>query len=156
MPSKSPDPTEPVLKELSELGQYLRVQRKAMKLSAAVVSEAAGISRVTLYRIEKGEPSVTIGAYLLVLDALGLKLKPQLKNIYSAEARDVAKWLPLEIYLDEYPQLRQLAWHVSGTNQLTPREAFDIYERNERYLNPEKLNQKEADLIESLRKTFLS
>lgn len=33
-------------------------------------AEAAGISRVTLHRIEKGTPSVTVGALMNVLDAL--------------------------------------------------------------------------------------
>ena len=37
-------------------------------------------------------------------------------------------WIPARIRLDDCPQLRELAWHVHGTPELTPREALDIYE----------------------------
>jgi transcriptional regulator with XRE-family HTH domain len=36
---------------------------KALKVSATTAAEAAGMSRMTLHRIERGEPSVTMGAY---------------------------------------------------------------------------------------------
>jgi len=39
----------------------LAEKRKALRVSATVAAEAAGMSRVTLHRIEKGEPSVTMG-----------------------------------------------------------------------------------------------
>jgi hypothetical protein len=47
---------------LRQLGQEIRERRKQLKLSAVATSEAAFISRMTLNRIEKGEPSVTLGA----------------------------------------------------------------------------------------------
>jgi transcriptional regulator with XRE-family HTH domain len=37
------------------------------------VAERAGISRSTLWQIEKGNPSVALGAYFLVLFALNLE-----------------------------------------------------------------------------------
>ena len=37
------------------------------------VSERAGIDRTTLYLIEKGTPSVSMGAYFNVLRVLGLQ-----------------------------------------------------------------------------------
>lgn len=59
-------------KKLTALGQKIRSQRKALRITATATAEAAGMSRVTLYRIEKGEASVTIGAYLNAMAALGL------------------------------------------------------------------------------------
>jgi DNA-binding XRE family transcriptional regulator len=56
MPSKSPLLTPHVLAKTKRLGEWIRTQRKPLKLSASVVAEAAGMSRVTLHRIEKGEP----------------------------------------------------------------------------------------------------
>lgn len=38
-----------------------------------LVAERAGMSRVTLHRIEKGDPAVTFGNYLRVLMVLGLE-----------------------------------------------------------------------------------
>jgi DNA-binding phage protein len=37
------------------------------------VSARAGISRQTLYNVENGDPSVTMGTYLRVLAVLGLE-----------------------------------------------------------------------------------
>lgn len=47
--------------QLIEIGRRIRTERKSLGISAIATSEAAGISRVTLHRIEKGVPSVTIG-----------------------------------------------------------------------------------------------
>lgn len=57
---------------LGALGLQIRTRRKAQGLSATVVAEAAGLSRVTLHRLEKGAPAVTMAAYLNVMGALGL------------------------------------------------------------------------------------
>lgn len=43
------------------------------RLSTAQVAERANVSRSTLWHIEKGTPSVAIGAYLRVLYVVGLE-----------------------------------------------------------------------------------
>ena len=58
---------------LSALGENIRLARLRRKLSAEQVSERAGISRVRLWKIEKGAPEVAIGSYLQVLFILGLE-----------------------------------------------------------------------------------
>jgi transcriptional regulator with XRE-family HTH domain len=57
---------------LTEVGESIKLARLRRKLSAAQVSERANIGRTTLYHIEKGDPGVTIGAYLQVLNVLKL------------------------------------------------------------------------------------
>ena len=74
MPSPAPLTPEPYTAQLQALGAQIRAQRKALRLSATVTAEAAGLSRVTLHRIEKGEPSVTMGAWCNTMAALGLVL----------------------------------------------------------------------------------
>ena len=56
---------------LSQLGQQIKLARLRRNLSAELVAERAGISRSTLHAIEKGIPSVSLGAYAMALHALG-------------------------------------------------------------------------------------
>ena len=55
---------------LTQMGEQIRLARLRRHLTAEVVAERAGISRVTLSNIEKGSPSVAIGSYAAVLHAL--------------------------------------------------------------------------------------
>jgi len=60
-------------KILLRVGEQIKLARLRRKLSTAQVAERAGISRATLWQIEKGTPSVAMGAYFQVLFALGLE-----------------------------------------------------------------------------------
>lgn len=57
---------------LQQLGENIKLARKRRKLSAKVVYSRANVSRQTLYLIEKGTPSVSIGAYFNVMRVLNL------------------------------------------------------------------------------------
>lgn len=59
-------------KVLKELGENMKLARLRRKLSTEQVAERAGISRATLWHIEKGSPSVAMGIYAQVLFVLGL------------------------------------------------------------------------------------
>lgn len=72
MPAPSLAISETTAARLGALGLQIRTHRKALGLSATVLAEAAGLSRVTLHRLEKGAPAVTMAAYLNVMGALGL------------------------------------------------------------------------------------
>lgn len=58
---------------LAQMGEQIKLARKRRKLTAIQVSERADIARSTLSLIEKGEPSVAMGAYFNVLRVLGLQ-----------------------------------------------------------------------------------
>jgi transcriptional regulator with XRE-family HTH domain len=58
---------------LNDLGENVKLARLRRKLSAAQVSERAGISRATLWQIEKGTPTVAMGAYFQVLFVMVLE-----------------------------------------------------------------------------------
>jgi transcriptional regulator with XRE-family HTH domain len=60
-------------KILEQVGENIKLARKRRKLTSIQVSELAGIDRTTLYQIEKGNPSVSMGAYFNVLRVLGLQ-----------------------------------------------------------------------------------
>jgi len=60
-------------KVLEQLGENIKLARKRRGFTTIQVSERAGLDRKTLYRIEKGDPKVTLGAYFNVLRVLGLQ-----------------------------------------------------------------------------------
>lgn len=59
-------------KILEQLGENIKLARKRRKLTTMQVAQRANINRTTLYHIEKGKPSVAIGAYFNVLRVLNL------------------------------------------------------------------------------------
>jgi len=154
MPAKSPPISTKLEKKLRELGLLIRERRKALGVSAIATAESAEMSRITLNRIERGEPSVAMGAYLSVTAALGLSFElvdPQSRNTSPSEA--LAK-LPSKIRIASYKQLKKLAWQLKGTQELTPQEALDLYERNWRHVDVAALDVREKKLLQNLLAAF--
>jgi len=61
----------PGTKEIMEtMGEQIKMARLRRRLSAELSAERAGISRATLWAVEKGSPSVSIGIYAAVLHSL--------------------------------------------------------------------------------------
>lgn len=58
---------------LADFGDRLRAARLRRKFSADTVAARAGISRMTLFRAEKGEAAVSLGTYLRILEVLRLE-----------------------------------------------------------------------------------
>lgn len=71
MPRGSPIPI-PVRRALRKLGEDIRDARRRRRIPMALMAERADLTRVTLGKIEKGDPSVTMGGYASVLFVLGL------------------------------------------------------------------------------------
>jgi transcriptional regulator with XRE-family HTH domain len=57
---------------LAKLGADIAVARKKRRISTVSMAERAFISRGTLYKVERGDPSVSIGIYATVLAILRL------------------------------------------------------------------------------------
>ena len=64
---------------------------------------------------------------------------------------DRTGWIPARVRIADFPKLKELAWQIHGTSELTPREALGIYERNWRHLDPTTLPSHERDLVDALR-----
>lgn len=60
-------------KIMAQLGENIKLARRRRKISTQQLAERAGLSRVTLWQIEKGTATVAIGAYFMVLFVLGLE-----------------------------------------------------------------------------------
>ena len=140
----------------SQIGDDIRRQRKALKVSASAAAESAGMSRLTWYKIEKGEITVSLGAYLSAAHVVGLKLQAahSVSHTFQQVSRSGEHWIPVIIHLSDFPQLRKLAWQVTGVDTLRPAEALDIYERNWRHLDEAALIDEERKLINGLKLVF--
>ena len=62
----------PVRRALRKLGAEIRDARRRRRIPTAVMAERALISRMTLNKIEKGDPGVSLGFYATVLFVLGM------------------------------------------------------------------------------------
>ena len=62
----------PVRKALQKLGADIRDARLRRRISTAIMAQRAFLSRMTLHRLERGDPSVSMGNYATVLFVLGM------------------------------------------------------------------------------------
>jgi DNA-binding XRE family transcriptional regulator len=62
----------PVARALRKLGHDIRDARRRRRIPVTILAERASISRTTLHKAEKGDPGVSLGAYVTVLFALGM------------------------------------------------------------------------------------
>ena len=79
-------------KILEQVGENVKLARKRRSLTTIQVAERAGIDRSTLYEIEKGKSSVSLGAYFNTLRVLGLQddfLKLAADDDYGRKLQDL-------------------------------------------------------------------
>jgi DNA-binding XRE family transcriptional regulator len=93
----------PVSRALRKLGHDMRDARRRRRIPVAILSERASVSRMTLNKIEKGNPGVSLGNYAAVLFSLGMT--DRLADI--ADPRHDAVGLALE--QERLPQRIRLA-----------------------------------------------
>ena len=73
MGKKTATQTPKLIALLKVLGENIRLARRRRRLSTTMLAERAGMTRMTLRAIERGEPTVSLGAYANVLFSLGLE-----------------------------------------------------------------------------------
>ncbi len=62
----------PVLKALLKLGQDINDARRRRRITIKLIAERAALSRATVLKIEKGDPTVSVGRYASILFVLGM------------------------------------------------------------------------------------
>lgn len=153
MPARAPPVGKLVAARLVTIGLRIRAHRKALRISATAAAEAAGMSRVTLYRVERGNPSVAMGAYMSAIAALGLDVDLADSRTRANTGRSAPK-LPSNIRLEDFPQLRRLAWQRKSLDKIGPKEALNLYERNWRHVDRNAMEPREHALVKLLVETL--
>jgi DNA-binding XRE family transcriptional regulator len=69
---------------MAGVGENVKKARLRRAYSSEMVAQRAGITRKTLYRVERGDPAVAMGIYARVLQAL--RLESVLATIASDDA----------------------------------------------------------------------
>ncbi len=60
-----------VRRSLAKLGTDLATARKKRNLTAVMMAERLGVAKSTYLRVEKGDPTVSMGVYAMALFVLG-------------------------------------------------------------------------------------
>lgn len=103
MRARSIDAMPPRLRRLlAEVGRDISVARRKRRLPMELVAERASMSMATYQRVEKGDPSVSLGGFVMVLLALGFA--DRFASLFDASRDDVgllqdARRLPRRIVL---------------------------------------------------------
>lgn len=63
----------PVIKALRKMGQDINDARRRRRITIELMAERAGLSRATIGKIEKGDPTTSMGGYASVLFVLGME-----------------------------------------------------------------------------------
>jgi transcriptional regulator with XRE-family HTH domain len=63
----------PVISALRKLGQDINDARRRRRITAQLMAQRAGLSRSTIGKIEKGNPTTSMGSYGAVLFVLGME-----------------------------------------------------------------------------------
>lgn len=62
----------PVARALRKFGHDLKDARRRRRIPMAIAAQRASISKPTLIRVERGDPTVSMGSYTTVLFVLGM------------------------------------------------------------------------------------
>ena len=72
--------------QIQELGEIIRMHRKAARLSRIQLAELAGVGKSVIYDIEKGKESVQLDTLQKILKGLNIKINltsPLLDNLLN-------------------------------------------------------------------------
>lgn len=92
----------PALKALHKLGSDIRDARRRRRIPIALMAERSGLSRATISKIEKGDPTTSMGGYTAALFVLGMldRLHDLVDSMHDTTGRQLEdEKLPKRIHL---------------------------------------------------------
>ncbi len=84
------------------LGARVRLARKRRRLTVAQLAERVGVSRVTIQKVERGDPTVSLGTAFEAATLLGVALfhaDPDRRRIETVRVNDMLALLPESVRL---------------------------------------------------------
>src|ERR1700677_154611 len=84
----------PVKRALAKFGQDIRRPRLRRRITTTMMAERAFITRMTLRKVERGDPGVSLGIYATVMFVLGLT--PRLADLAHGPRDEVGLQLEEE------------------------------------------------------------
>lgn len=66
--------------ELLQIGEVIKERRNALRINQLNLAEMAGVSKNTLYKIERGQANPTIEVLKKIAGILGLEIKLEVKK----------------------------------------------------------------------------
>jgi DNA-binding XRE family transcriptional regulator len=97
----------PVSRALRKLGHDIRDARRRRRIPVAILAQRVSVSRMTLNKVEKGDPGVSFGTYATVLFSLGMadRLADVADPRHDAVGRELEEeHLPQRIRLPRLPK----------------------------------------------------
>ena len=70
---------------ISRIGKQIKERRATLRITQQDLSEMAGISPNTLYKIERGQANPSLSVLTKVAEVLGMDLKLEVKNFPSGK-----------------------------------------------------------------------
>lgn len=92
----------PAIRALRKVGQGISDARRRRRITIQLMAERAGVSKATIAKIEKGDPTTSIGGYAATLFVLGMidRLSDLLGAAYDVTGRELMdEQLPKRIRL---------------------------------------------------------
>ncbi len=63
-----------------EIGKSIKERRKTLRLTQPNLAEMAGISKNTLYKIERGQANPTLNVLIKIVELLGMEFSIKVKK----------------------------------------------------------------------------
>lgn len=98
-----------ILQTLARLGAGLKDLRRRRRIPMAAAADRVLISRSTLYKVERGDPGVSLGIYATVLQGYGMveRLAVLVEARFDLEGLSLETWrLPRRIHRTADPPIR--------------------------------------------------